>query len=482
MDAISSSPLAASFGRTHFGQARLGDRRRTKRLVQLADALVRHPGGTLPQKLQASGELDGAYHLMQCPTVTHAAILKPHREHTLTQIARHEGPVLIVHDTTELDFSTHRSLRKSLGQIGNGSRTGYLCHNSLAVDPASREVLGLTQQILHRRAKVRKGETQKQRRERRNRESRLWVNGTAGLPADWNLIDVCDRGADTFEFLEHASHSGRRFVVRAAYNRAIHVDHSASAPRALAQKYARTLSPLTSRTLALPQRLVERRPKKTGKKQLKKQAARTATLHIAAAPVLLRAPSSKNGLHGDEPLPLWIVRVYEADAPKNKEALEWFLWTNQPVDSVETALQVVGWYECRWIIEEYHKAMKTGCGIESPQFRTAERLQPMVALLSVVALTLLNLRAISRRPDAKTRPASDVISRDYIAVLSTWRLKKPRLDWTIHEFFFALARLGGHLNRKHDKPPGWLVLWRGWHELQAMLDGAKTYQQLLNCA
>jgi hypothetical protein len=109
-------------------------------------------------------------------------------------------------------------------------------------------------------------------------------------------------------------------------------------------------------------------------------------------------------------------------------------------------------------------------GIENPQFATEERLQPTIALLSVVALTLLNLRDTSRRADAKTRPATDVISVEYVEVLSGWHYKQARTDLTIHEFFYALARLGGHQNRRHDKQSGWLVLWQGW----TMLLGAQA--------
>ena len=121
--------------------------------------------------------------------------------------------------------------------------------------------------------------------------------------------------------------------------------------------------------------------------------------------------------------------------------------------------------------------MKTGCGIETLQFTAAERLEPAIALLSVVAATLLNLRTASRREDAKTRPATDVVSSDYIRVLSGWRWGRVRDDLTVHEFFFALARLGGHQNRKHDKPPGWLILWRGWTTLQAMSEGADAIRR-----
>jgi len=460
-----------SFGEMNFANAQLNDRRRTKRLVAVADALVRHPGGSLPDKFRSPAQLEAVYRLMKCEAVTHESVIAPHCQRTQERIAAHDGPVLVIHDTTELDFTTHRSL-DDLGQIGNGSRQGWLCHNSLAVDPQRREVLGLTGQILHRRAQTRKNESQASRRKRKNRESRLWLRGVQTLPADGNLIDVCDRGADTFEFLEHATQSGRRFVIRSAYDRSIHADHDAQAPRDLLHTFARRLEPLGQYTLNVQPRRVKQKPKKRGKKTVALRRGREAALSVTAAAVLLNAPVSKNGEHGNDPLPLWIVRVWEADPPQEEKPLEWFLLTNQPCETIADALQVVHCYECRWIIEEYHKAMKTGCGIENPQFNSSDRLQPMIALLSVVATTLLNLREMGRRADAKQRRATEVVSGDYVLLLSQWRHGYAKPDWTIYDFYYALARLGGHLNRKRDHPPGWLVLWRGWSYLQAMLDGA----------
>ena len=473
--------LQAGFGEMNFSHAQLGDRRRTARLVRAADAIARHPGGSLSEKLKSPAELEGLYHLMTCPTVTHETVLAPHCDRTLQRISAYAEPVLVIHDTTELDFTTHRSI-DGLGQIGNGSHRGWLCHNSLAVDPSQRHVLGLTGQILHRRAKVRKNESQPARRKRKNRESRLWLEGTQSLPADWNIVDVCDRGADTFEFLEHAFHSGRRFVIRSAYNRSVYTDHCELASRDLLHDFARTLGPIGEYTVLVRPKRVEKKPKKTGKKKIVQRSGREAVLHVAAAPILLRAPYSKNGEHGDCPLPLWIVRVWEMHPPQDEEPLEWFLLTNQPIVEFDDARQIVRWYECRWIIEEYHKAMKTGCGIENPQFTSSDRLQPMIALLSVVALALLNLRELSRHPDAKHRPATDVLSAEYVTVLSAWRHGCVKSDWTIHDFCYALARLGGHLNRKNDHPPGWLILWRGWTHLQAMLDGTNALKKLERCA
>ncbi len=130
------------FGETHFSAAQLGDQRRTKRLVALGNELAKHPGGTLPDKLKNPAELRALYRLMDTDRVTHASVLEPHMTHTVKRMRAYAGTVLILHDTTELDYTGLKSLAGALGQIGNGSHRGYLCHNGLAVAAESREVLG----------------------------------------------------------------------------------------------------------------------------------------------------------------------------------------------------------------------------------------------------------------------------------------------------------------------------------------------------
>ena len=192
---------------------------------------------------------------------------------------------------------------------------------------------------------------------------------------------------------------------------------------------------------------------------------------MAYAAVQLTPPQVRRGLYEPRPLRVWVIRVWEIAPPKGATPVEWILLTNVAAATVAGAWERVGWYECRWVVEEYHKAQKTGCALEDMQFTTEAALQPMIALLSVVATQLLNLRAVARQADAKTRPADEVVHKDYVAVLSAWRYKELR-PLTMHEFFYALGRLGGHQNRKCDKQPGWLVLWRGWMKLQSMVEGA----------
>jgi hypothetical protein len=468
-----------SFGEVNFGNAQLGDRRRTRRLVQTADLMCRRPGGTLPQKLRSPKDLRAFYRLMNCPDVTHDNVLTPHREVTLKAIGESESIVLVLHDATELDFTKHRSLAE-LGQIGNGNHRGYIVQNSLAVNAETREVVGLCNQVLHHRAKVPLRETAAEKRKRESRESLLWLRGVQTLPSDRNIVDICDQGADTFEFLEHEVRSGRRFVIRAAYDRGILIGHGGptTCDSSHLRKYAAQLPERGRWTLHVTSKVEEKSPKKKGKKQTVRRQSREATIAVSYAAVQIKPPTEKHGNHGNTPLRLWVIRVWEVDPPPGQERLEWFLLTNEPILIFDDAYRVVGWYECRWIVEEYHKGMKTGCRIESPQFTTEDRLKPAIALISVVTLTLLAMRDASRRADAKVRPAREIISEDYVAVLSAWRHGVIKPDWSIHDFYFALARLGGHQNRKHDHPPGWQVLWEGWKELQAMLCGANVMKTI----
>jgi hypothetical protein len=421
-------------------------------------------------------ELKALYRLMEADAVTHARVLAPHQERTgrkIAEVCSHED-VLILHDTTELDF-TQRHALEGLGQIGNGVHRGWLCHNSLAIVASSREVIGLTSQVLHvRPQKSSRKASVAQRRDAPDRESRLWLEGVQAsavaapgreqAEGGPRVVDVCDRGADTFEFFEHEMRNQRSFVVRSAHSRAL------AGLKSKLHAHARRQEKLGRRTISVAGNLA--------------RSAREAVLAISATSVLLKAPAQHRGEHGDEPLLLWVVRVWEVDPPacvKGEKPLEWILLTNVRVESFEDAARIADWYACRPLIEEFHKAQKTGCHIEEMQFQYAERMQPAIALMSVIALKLLALRDASRRSDAKTRPASDLLHRDYVETLSLWRHKKVRMDMTVHEFYFALARLGGHQNRKCDGRPGWLTLWRGWEKLHLLDLGADTVRLRKRC-
>ena len=151
---------------------------------------------------------------------------------------------------------------------------------------------------------------------------------------------------------------------------------------------------------------------------VKLYASGKTTVQIAFTPLRLAPPGKHHCEYAKTPLDLWAVRVWEPNTPACEEPLEWILLTNVPVEQEADAQERVDWYERRWIIEEYHKGMKTGCRIESMQFDAMERLEPAIAVLSVVTTTLLQLRDAARAPDADQRLATEVIGWDYVDVLA----------------------------------------------------------------
>jgi hypothetical protein len=456
-------PDPTSFGAIPFGSAQLGDRRRTRRLIHTANLIAHHPGGTLPQKLRDPAALDGLYRLVEAEAVTHEAVLEPHRRLTLQRMRDCEDVVLIIQDNTMLDYTAIRSLRDELGIIGKGRQDrGYLCHNSLAITATSRTVLGLAPQILFRREPAPPGESRAQRRARQGRESRLWTHASRALPAapDGKLwVEVCDRGADIFEFIDQKHLAGGHYLVRSSHNRWVQIVGDDGRPRRhKLHDYALALPAQGCRAVAVPPR--------------GQQPARTARLVLSAAAVRLIPPRRKRGEHRREVLPSFVVVAREVDAPEGVEPIRRISLTDLEVTDLEAIVRILHWYGGRRTVEDYHQALKTGCGVEALQLTTAARLRPVLALLSVVAVALLQLRDADRAPAAEVRPATEWFSEDAVAALSGWRFGGVRTDLTIREFTRALARLGGHQGRRGDGPPGLLVRWRGWSELQAMLRGA----------
>lgn len=453
MNATSAFTFCDAF--TQLSQADLGHQDRTDRLLDIAQRISQHPEGTLPDKLHSPPAYRAALRLMNQPSVTHQSILEPHRQATLQRLRDRKTTVLLVHDLTDLDYSNQKTL--ALGPIGNGGGQGYLCHNSLAVDPNTGELLGLVNQILQIRQPVPQGEGVKAKRERKNRESRLWYQALEQIgqaPPDCHWVDVCDRGADTFEMLEFELKHQRSFVIRSCHNRALELTEEGSSR--LLHDVLRSQEAMISWEVTI--------------RAQPDQEARTARVSACWRAVRVRPPHVHRGEHGNEPLSLWALRVWEEHPPEGvKEPLEWFLLTDRELTDAAVARQVVREYECRPRVEDFHKGQKTGLSIEKLQLQSRAGLEPMIALLSILAVALVNLREAARDPRRAERPAVEYYDPLWVQVLSLWRHQEVR-PFTVREFTMALARLGGHQNRKCDGLPGWITLWRGMMRLQSMVE------------
>jgi len=440
-----------------FAACKLGDKRRTKRLVKMAEKVADNPSASFSEQMEAWSDLKAAYRLFDKPSVTFEAVAGPHWEQT-KQVT--SGRYLILDDTTELDFGSHREVA-GLGKIGNGSGQGFLLHNGILVRAENQEIVGVAGQTIHYRKPRPKKENAAQRM-KRERESRVWgdvIDDVGRPPAGAQFVHVCDRGADDFEVLCHLVQQDSDWVVRASsLHRVILTPDDERMPLS---QYLASLSLAGSYELALRSR--------------PEQPARIAKLEVRFGKLRVPVPRHTSPYvksSGILSIEMWVVQVCEVDAPEGVKPIRWVLYTSLPVVVFEDACQIIEYYEARWLVEEYHKALKTGCRVQDRALRSAKRLEPMVALMSVVAVRLLQLKSVARSdPD---RPAKQVVPPLWLQMLKAARKNLRRVhDLTIGEFYRELAKLGGFLGRKSDGEPGWITIWRGWEKLNTLVRGAK---------
>jgi hypothetical protein len=442
-----------------FALARLGDQRRTQRLVKIATRLAQSPGGTLPQAMPQWGELKAAYRFFSQPRNSYEQILRPHWEHT--QAACQEpGEYLLIEDTTLLDYSPHPAT-EDLGQIGDGGR-GFWLHSTLAMQVRAWDleqqpetvVVGLFHQQCWAQKRRPQGETRASRMWRRQRSSKRWgaVLQTSARPASggtWTFI--ADREADFYEPIQRCQQRGVDFVIRACQNRRLAADAGRLWDKL---KEGRQLGQVEIELRARP-----------GK------AARRAVLQLSSQSVVLSGPWRPGGWQ-PKLESLQLLEVRELKPPAGVEPLHWILLTSLPCTQFVEARRIVGRYSARWHIEEYHKALKTGAGVEDSQLEQGYRLETLIAVLALVAVRLLNTKLMARACPDQTL-AADQINAQSLQLLEA-RMGKPKEGWTQKSFWVAVARLGGFIGRKGDGEPGWQNIWRGWQRLLWMNEGLAT--------
>jgi Transposase DNA-binding/Transposase DDE domain len=435
-----------------FGNVQLHDLRRTRRAVKAASNLAENPLGSLPIQMHAWKEIKALYRLLDEPDVTFAALMQPHLQQTREQ-ANSSKVALLVQDTTDIDLS-HRHKISGVGQIGNERGRGFFVQTVLAVLPETRDILGCMAQEPFVRIPAPQGEQRSERHKRQERETDVWMRqveaiGTPGPASQW--VHVGDRGADIFPFFQACRESQTHFLVRAAQKRrteACEEEISYSLDR------ARSWPSQASRPLEVPARHGHQ--------------ARSTQVQLAFGQMTLLPPRNEPRARKD-PLPVWVIRVWEEQAPEGEEPLEWLLLTSVPTTTLEQAWERVEWYRQRWLAEDYHQCLKSGCRIEERQLQSVTGLMRLLGLLSPLAVRLLQVRASAR--EAPERPAHQVIEPLMLAVLAERCGCSPD-TMSLGAFWTEVARLGGYLARRHDGPAGWRTIWKGWLVLQTLLEGA----------
>jgi hypothetical protein len=468
-----------SWAAENFGKVYLGDVRRTSRLVELADAMSKKPGSSLAKLGRNWYATKSIYNLLKNTHMKPDIIQSNHRFIAEEAINSAKNDVYLIEDGSEISWSGLDPI-EGLGPVGSGNSKdqGFIIQSVLAVEKTSEEtssgdihnttrppvnILGLLDQQYY----IRPPKLEKSRRRRDTNdaiETDLWRNTLKRIPKfkkdQKRIIRVCDRAADIYEVINETEKNDLYYVIRASHNRTIIGEKDINASHLFAHDELQK----AKTTLQVTLRGRDGNP------------TQNVTLNISWTKTATKAPSRPGYKAGELPSLMYnVVRVWSNSIIGSKEEpIEWFLLTNLPIDSEFDAREIVKIYCTRWLIEDFHKALKTGMNVEDLQLETSHGLMAATAMMSVVALRLIDLRERLRiMPEAPAIESG--LNELELKVLSGYLKRELK---TVHCVGLAVGRLGGHLNRKQDGMPGIITLWKGMSELMQMVKGAQIAMEL----
>ncbi len=441
-----------------FQSAEFGDERLTDRLMQVGNRLGRAPAESIPNACEDWASTKATYRFCDNERVDPDEILSAHKREQHSRVCDSEE-LLVVSDTTELVFPRHPS-KEGLGDIGNSGMDleGVKVHSTIGVDPQTHHMTGVIDQqslIEDQQANTKHDANGKDEPIELRSEQKKWIRGdrqaSDWLAEDIRPIFIHDRGADAFAFYHEVTGDlDAGFVVRASQNRCI-----------------QTPSGTDARLINWSEDLPEQGRTSIEIKQGNGRKARKATLAVKAGSCELLPP--KNDTTHTDPVEVNVVRIDELG--HQDDPIQWVLLTTESVAGFSDSLSVVESYRARWIIEDWHKVLKTGCRIEERQLETWERMEVLLSVYSVIAWKVLELRKLARG-DIRRSPEA-LLSETERSILET---KFPELtDSGAQAYAIAVAKVGGYLDRNSDPPPGWETMWKGLKKVQTWAEGYELH-------
>jgi hypothetical protein len=438
-----------------FCDPRLG--RRFRRLVgQLATSL----GQTIPLACQDWTNTKAAYRFLSNGRVNEAAILAGHFQATRERFAATDGPILVLHDTTEFSYTRESKkaigiLYRSCGRKDKDGRPrlhtvcGILMHSSLVVTTDGLP-LGLAAIKFWTRRKF-KGTNALKRKVNPTRvpievkESVRWLENvtqsTSLLGEPSRCIHIGDRESDIYELFCAAQESGSKFLVRTCVDR-------------VAGDGRHTIGAIMRRAKVKAIHTVEVRDGKGVVSQ--------ATVRVKYQRLRVYPPVGKQKEY--PPLMLTVIYAKEVSTPQGRERIDWKLITNLPVRSRKDAVERLTWYAIRWRIETFHKILKSGCRAEASRLRTAQRIVNLIAVFCILSWRIFWMTMMNRvAPTASPLAALTEVETQLLDTLLPEQRKRRKA--TLSDYLIKIACLGGYLARATDSPPGNMVMWRGLSRL-----------------
>lgn len=449
-----------------FENVSLGDKRLDQRLLAIAQAMEKAPELSFVEQARDAGTLEATYRFLSNKRVTPEAIFEGHTTMTAQRAAAHDY-VLVVHDTTEFRFGGTKE-RKGLGRVNTAKRDGFLAHYSLCLSPQG-EPLGSVDLYAWSRLDAKKRSKAQGTLRDPHRESLRWEESarraSERLYGMTTPIHVMDREGDHFELFATLVDNCQRFVIRLGHDRRLNTGRGRDGHPMLNEALGSGPA-LFTREIQMGRRQREQATKK--QKIYPERAPRKARLEIRAQSIQLYR-GHQYPEHLPDSLSLNFVEAKEVGSPPDATPVVWRIVTTESIDTKAQINEVIDIYRKRWLIEEFFKAIKTGCRFESHQLEDIQGLLIALTLESIIAWQLLRLRHVARAdPEAPGKP---LLSDVQWATMMHLRASRGEVNraLSVNDVIDEIAKLGAHL--RNNGPPGWAVLKRGLKKLNLLAEG-----------
>lgn len=439
-------------------KANFGDIRLNKRFQILAAELAAKPSQPINQASTDWASAKAAYRFFDNPKVSQEKILEPHILNTQLR-ASNQDRIIVVQDTSYIDFTSH-SKTEGLGTTGNKKNDfeskGLILHAALALSEKGLPLGMLDMKTWPRTHKKERNGHLRKLMPAESKESFKWFKSLYNIDErtkDQEVVLVCDREGDIYNFLEECLTRGIDFVIRARQDRILEEEDFGDISLFDRLGIEKTMGKLEIKFLPVA---YAGQPRGVGIKLLKRRSD----------------------------LELFVVHLHEQNPPVEADRISWTLITTLPVKTLNSALEIVRLYKLRWQIELYFKCLKTGCGIENSRLANGEKLVRFIALQSIVTWRILWMTFLNRSsPDQSCENFlteeewKTLWLKKHRRQIKSGQLpaKPPKKAPSTYDAIRWIAMLGGFLGRKNDKEPGLISIWRGWIELRS---AAELYELL----
>lgn len=450
-----------------FIDTNFGDKRRNKRLIQTAQQIEYESAKKgASATLTSHAELKAVSRVLKSNMVTLHTITEGFIRATCENL--NASHVLLVEDTSEINFGWRKKQVSGLGPTGNGKDQGFFLHPVIVIEPEIKEVLGLAgiEVLIRKHGQHTTLNDAYRRKPIEEKESYRWItaahDGCQQLPSETRKTIVADREADIFDlFLFHHEEQlgdNCELLIRASRNRRI-----ANSEKCLFEEIE-NWEPKFVHTIKI--------------ENSQKRSARDAVCSVRFERITIEAPwrYQKRGFTKNIP-GVYVIDVREDSPPEGEEPLNWKLLTTWTIESVADAMEKIEWYSCRWYIEELFRILKSGYQTETVHFKDAQQLINWCALRLMMAIKLLYIK--THRDDETPGSASEIFSDMEIRVLesiedelisSKSTIRRP-LAGSIAWASLLVAIMGGYQALPSAKPFGQTTLWRGLARFESIVTG-----------